>query len=781
MRNILIILFLFIAHDSFGQSMTNNPQIFNVEVFGAKPDGKNIYDVVTTNTSATITSASANFTAADVGKTILVNGAGTSGAVLRTTIASFTNSTTVVLTVTASASLTADTTIYGTDNTASIQRAINACDAALGGTVYFPTGIYILSSAVGGTGNSQLNIPFDAATKNRKDILLKGQERSGGLPTPYAAGSSTPMVQSGVILYSTVTGSGNTPAVISSNSIANSANRTDLSLENITIKVFTNNGNTAISMNGVNGLGFQTNSGTKVTITPDVVLARTTSPVSNEVTAWITPPVSDNGENIFTGCIFTGFKYGLFTNEHTLLLGNSIYGCWAGIAFPAMFHPVVGYTQIFGCVHQLYSPTITIYGQSAGASNISLVIESEIDSASGVLPAGAWYKSIDNISDSSSQLTGDVRINNVNPGSGTAIGVFGASNTKFTYSLFQDQYILRTKNNTLSGTNTFSGSNTFSSTNTFSNSNTFSGTNSFTNSNTFGATNTFTGAQTIPTVQGSTSVSGDLTLTSTGNVTKHDIYLGSAHTSVYDEVNDRIGIGTITPNNQLEISSATNTKLRLNHTSSSGQAAITFAVNGTLNWQNGMDFASNGTADYYIYDQANTKVRFYINNQIVYIGATAQTSATTAAMNLTDAGLVGIGIVPTARIHIRAGTATASTAPLKFTAGTRLATPETGTIQFETGQFILTDNLTLATAGNKINIATGTNASVGVATLSGGTVTVSTTAVTASSLIYLTDATTGTLTNIGTPTVGTKTAGTSFVINSSNVLDTSTVNWIIIN
>lgn len=90
-------------------------------------------------------------------------------------------------------------------------------------------------------------------------------------------------------------------------------------------------------------------------------------------------------------------------------------------------------------------------------------------------------------------------------------------------------------------------------------------------------------------------------------------------------------------------------------------------------------------------------------------------------------------------------------------------------------------NLSLTTAGNKIKIATGTNASVGTATLVGGTVTVSTTAVTASSKIFLTDATTGALTNIGTPTVGTIVAGTSFVINSSNVLDTSAVNWFIIN
>lgn len=99
----------------------------------------------------------------------------------------------------------------------------------------------------------------------------------------------------------------------------------------------------------------------------------------------------------------------------------------------------------------------------------------------------------------------------------------------------------------------------------------------------------------------------------------------------------------------------------------------------------------------------------------------------------------------------------------------------------DSGNVTATGNLSLTAAGNKISIATGTNASVGTATLVGGTVTVSTTAVTASSKIFLTDATTGVLTNIGTPTVGTIVAGTSFVINSSNVLDSSAVNWLVIN
>ncbi len=76
---------------------------------------------------------------------------------------------------------------------------------------------------------------------------------------------------------------------------------------------------------------------------------------------------------------------------------------------------------------------------------------------------------------------------------------------------------------------------------------------------------------------------------------------------------------------------------------------------------------------------------------------------------------------------------------------------------------------------------TTANASIGRATLSGGTVTVNTTYVKSNSFIFLTDETTGALTNVGSLTVGTKTANTSFVVNSTNPLDASGFVWHIIN
>ncbi len=91
---------------------------------------------------------------------------------------------------------------------------------------------------------------------------------------------------------------------------------------------------------------------------------------------------------------------------------------------------------------------------------------------------------------------------------------------------------------------------------------------------------------------------------------------------------------------------------------------------------------------------------------------------------------------------------------------------------------VASGNFIINTVGKGLQMKGGTNAKIGTAVLVGGTATVSTTAFTANSLVFLTDETSGgTLGNIS---VGTKTAGVSFVINSSNVLDTSTIAWMIV-
>lgn len=96
--------------------------------------------------------------------------------------------------------------------------------------------------------------------------------------------------------------------------------------------------------------------------------------------------------------------------------------------------------------------------------------------------------------------------------------------------------------------------------------------------------------------------------------------------------------------------------------------------------------------------------------------------------------------------------------------------------------FTFSDPVTVPafTATGAISITDGANKNVGVSgAMTAGTITISNTRVTANSRIFLTHATLGG--TQGILSVGTITAGTSFVINSSSVLDTGTVNWIIIN
>lgn len=80
--------------------------------------------------------------------------------------------------------------------------------------------------------------------------------------------------------------------------------------------------------------------------------------------------------------------------------------------------------------------------------------------------------------------------------------------------------------------------------------------------------------------------------------------------------------------------------------------------------------------------------------------------------------------------------------------------------------------------GTGIKVVEGTNATMGTAVLVAGTVTVNTTSVTANSRIFLMPQTFGG--TAGLLNISARVAGTSFTITSLNVLDTSTIAWLIV-
>ena len=92
----------------------------------------------------------------------------------------------------------------------------------------------------------------------------------------------------------------------------------------------------------------------------------------------------------------------------------------------------------------------------------------------------------------------------------------------------------------------------------------------------FGTSPTFTTQITTPLVRGSSSASGTLTLSSTSNATKGSIILGSA--SAYDEVSDRLGLGTTSPQTRLHVKGS---RFRIDQTDGTSAAAVQEFTNGT--------------------------------------------------------------------------------------------------------------------------------------------------------------------------------------------------------
>lgn len=113
--------------------------------------------------------------------------------------------------------------------------------------------------------------------------------------------------------------------------------------------------------------------------------------------------------------------------------------------------------------------------------------------------------------------------------------------------------------------------------------------------------------------------------------------------------------------------------------------------------------------------------------------------------------------------------------------------PATGTVSasadtniYRSAANVLTtdDDFAINLAGKGLRVKEGTNAKMGVSTLSAGTVVVSTTAVTANSRIFLDNQTLGG--TAGFLRVSARSAGTSFTILSSSNTDTSVIAWMLV-
>jgi hypothetical protein len=194
-----------------GASSASELSEFPVSAYGAKGDGRIVTDGAMTASGTTLTCATSTpFTPADVGKFVLVwkagplapSAAGGSNMHLFTHITAFTDSGHVTVNDAAVATVSGVGVLYGTDDTAAIQAAIDAAVtyAQLGSgrepEVQFEDLIYCIAGAPSTArfGNAQLTLPVISPTSGVKvPLRLQGEGAAQPLhwtqPQPVQGGT----------------------------------------------------------------------------------------------------------------------------------------------------------------------------------------------------------------------------------------------------------------------------------------------------------------------------------------------------------------------------------------------------------------------------------------------------------------------------------------------------------------------------------------------------------------------------------------------------------------
>lgn len=380
---------------------STQPWVFDVTAtaYGAKGDAQVVADGAMSSGSAVLTSATANFTAGDVGKAISVKGAaGTGVTTLVTTIASRQSATQVTLTAAnaSGSALSGAVVTWGTDDTPAIQAAVNAAETylAAGHTyaqVYFPPRPYAVAGALNTTksGNGQIVFGVYPTTDVKKILEFRGEGdgaaavRHWQQTTPQYAGSC--LISLGVysgtstqiadinahgnpgVISGPNEGSGYGASALYSNIMAvlkNLAISTTHSAYGLTYGAFNLYGvaNAYVENVGAGTLGTVANSSTDYTNPATFATGLSI--------AALLPANGNNDHNLIPNFgIGGGYTYGLFLTEHGLAGRYMALYCWSGLCPVGSYFGSVGATHamkvlqasIEACTHELY-----IYGVGSG-------------------------------------------------------------------------------------------------------------------------------------------------------------------------------------------------------------------------------------------------------------------------------------------------------------------------------------------------------------------------------------------------------------------------------
>lgn len=295
-------------------------QIFNVRNYGAKGNGVHLIDgACSTGTSTAFSSSSASFTSNDVGKVISLVGAGSAGVDLTTTFSAFVDSHDMTLTAGCSTTVSGASYEYGTDDTTSIQNAINAVGTNGVGTVYFPAGIYIVNGAYQNVSkeNSQLILPeVDVVNTGMQHIVLKGANKRPEAQLSTQASTS----DAGSIIFCTRIGNSAGQSCLSGWGVTQPPSSTtyfdgvNLEINKLNFRTVTNPVNSLLNFASTSQISIYSS-----TLDTAVMPALPTLPTNAGSTALILPYVLNFGSQNVKDVYILGYYVGVQCSEHGVL------------------------------------------------------------------------------------------------------------------------------------------------------------------------------------------------------------------------------------------------------------------------------------------------------------------------------------------------------------------------------------------------------------------------------------------------------------------------------
>lgn len=402
---------VYILQDKSGTiaHLNDTKKIYNVKDHGALGDGIDGTDGAITAVDATFTSALASFVAGDVGKVVSIEGAGTAGAYHVTTVASFTSGTEVELTDNAVTTVSGVIYRYGTDDTSALQTLIQTVYDAGGGIPYFLNGIYIIDGPLlNNIGpdlidyNSQLYIPdSDVDLPTRPSIEFLGEVQPNLMQSGGLTAFDVPPL-TGVILYSTIQGSGTRPSVIAnrgaSDNIVADISDTTVKFTNLQIQV-TPDANNKATMGYINCeyslaanldycTGYPYNLDLFDSGEPDVI----------DIVGFSMPKVNTEWVSTVRNCTVGGVTHGYTAGDHTSFYDATAVVCVNGFT-QDINHGISTYVKIsaFWCINDF---------NVNGASIFNVVsFQNEWSSQ------GKWFDNVYTINDASDLGVGTINWN----------------------------------------------------------------------------------------------------------------------------------------------------------------------------------------------------------------------------------------------------------------------------------------------------------------------------------------------------------------------------------